>query len=264
MGLVAFPPSGILTGSWEKQSYGGGRTNAAPPMTDLVHWYDFADTTTLWQDEAMTTPAVADEDEINVIQDKGIWAHNLSTESATDPEVDLTFTNRPTGLFNAQTLGGIDTDFPMPQPGDVYTTCAVAASEAIEQAQYITYWHSIPRHGLRTSATDETTTTLDAGAVSTANYVADQVVGIMQRNNSGDITVYNSLDGGAGFDFTDATYAISAETANLRVGGYNEDGLFDDWVGNIMEVMWWNRALSDNEVDQLKAYLRQKWSMTWD
>lgn len=242
---------------------GGSRSSTPPVFNEVIHWYDFADLTTLWQDEAMTIPAVADEDEINVIHDKGLWTHDLSTELTTDPEVDLLTYGRPTGVFNAQTLGGIDTDFPSPRPGDTYTYVAVAASTAATQEQYIHYWFSIPRHGLRTTPTDEVTTTLDASAVSTANYALGQPLGILARNDSGNISILNSLDGGDGYDFTNDTYGISAGTANFRIGGYNESGLGEFWVGNIMELIWWNRALTDSEVADVKEYLNNKWSMSW-
>ena len=79
---------------------GGIAAHRTPPgFEGVVHWYDFSDPATLWQDEGRTVPAVADEDEIVAISDKGYGGDHLYSGAATDPEVDTLTYSRTTAHF---------------------------------------------------------------------------------------------------------------------------------------------------------------------
>lgn len=253
----------ILTQSWESQGFGGNAQQRQPPaMQGIVHWYDFSDLTTTWQDEASTIQAVSHEDEIVTITDKGYGGDKLYSGAATDPEVDLTTHIRPSALFLNQTLnadtavnGGIEKGLLAP-----WSVMVIAATEQTGTTQYITYWDGIAWNSMLLTAGD---VIQGHGAESTGTVTGDTVFAAISNwtDSDNEVTYYYNLDAGS-IDETNPDPVI-ADNATMRIGATTAAASVEDFGGNIMEIIWWDHSLSAGEIDLAQQYAATKWGVTW-
>jgi hypothetical protein len=247
----------ILRRGWESSgSFGGTMTTPLPGQNNIVHWYDFSDLTTTWQDEAMTSQAVAHEDEIDTIADKGYGGDNLTSGAATDPEVDLTTHIRPSAQFLNQSLNAtIEAGIQAP-----WTHMAIAATEQTGNTQYITYWSSAAWVATYLDTSDKLNT--HSSGVESAAVAADTAVAALAVwDNGTDVTIHYSPDAATSADENPNGTVAASQT--MRIGASSAAAATEDFGGNIMEVIWWDYQLNASEIEQAKAYATQKWGVIW-
>lgn len=242
-----------------KASRGGGVVPAVAGVTgSLVAWYDFSDISTLFQDNALTSPVTANGQQIKGVVDKSSHGNNLNASSSTGP---------------AYTTGAIN--------GRAAADYVAATPNWLGRATFVQETLAQPGTEILVVKTDLTPTfsqitdAFNGGAnrwsvdwsAATASWYAgtNQSFGTVSTTNP-QITVagYNGasskawLDGGTG---TVANVGAGGKQG-LRLG-IEDAGSSNPFDGRYCEYILYNRSLTLTEINAIGSYLSTKWGATW-
>lgn len=249
----------------------GNQAAAAAPftpadITGLVLWLDAQDTATLYQDSAKTTPAAADNDPIGAWADKsGNGKDATQASTANKPTLKLAVQNsRPVLRFDGGDYLSADalaSGFAISNPP--ITMGIVANVSNTESYRALVLFgadgSSYSLIGLYASNTAKWRCVARGPTVreivgGTANATYSIVVG-RSSGTVGQLFV-NGAQVGADTDFT-ANPALT----NFKVGVWKYSASQDYHMGDIAEIVIYNRALSMAERGALESYLAAKWGI---
>ena len=265
--VLAPPKSKLLT---KKTVLGdrGSKRGGMPPSSELLppgsplHWFDFNDTTTTFQDTAGTTPATASGESVARINNKGSASDNLiqATGSA-QPKLSNTFTGVLVGSFDGGDYLAATIANGLGEGAGGWSAAYVAAHSTGASGDCPWSWE----------------TTLGMAATGGAGEIV-----IMYSGNSGQVTVGTTtadvLFSGAWVERTnntqqmycnlDASIASQSNTSdgpadskNLIIGGKTTST--PDMLGYVAELVIWNTELTAGDIADWQTYTNSKYGITW-
>jgi hypothetical protein len=231
---------------------------AAVLIADMQLWLDGSDASTLFQDDAGTTPAVSDADPVGYIADKsGNARHVTQATAGNKPQLKL-------AIQNSRSVLRFATDDFMSIPAFNFTTmtCFIVNRYASGNSRMISF------------------------ALNTGNdYGSVEAVAISHRElvkNSTDLYILGAFPS-VGFNITRADFgggnaryfrngvSVGTDTytnqteVNPQLGrlGCGRDAGANAFflTGDIAEVMFFSRLLSDAESTVVRDYLNAKWAV---
>ena len=252
--LIAMRP-GMLSPRYE--AFGGGGEKTIPPyVSNLLHWHDFSDTTTMFSDTGGLLPCT-DTDAILVMTNKGYDQGYLLTASATapnNPVLDTETNSVTSGYFDEACLcieaGVVAAERPR-------TWATVFSATDAEATGYVQV------HGFTANSLILAADVLSvAGTQNGTTPVTDNTVvaTIVRQDADQDREAYFSTDTG---DVEDTGQAVDPDgLTDLHIGALNPAGIAA-LTGNIYESLIWDRRLSISEIEKVKNYIANKWGVTW-
>ncbi len=245
-------------------------TNALPAPENIVHRFDFSDTSTLWRDAAGTLPVTASGDAILRVDNKGFDGTALlqSNGSSLAP----IWTN-DTGAINGLGVGdfslstvrvsAIIADSQGADLGD-YTCLFVAVTDNFSGADIGFGWGStFSELGTRFFA--ETAFHALVNGVTfnacTASVPASGVVYAVMMDNDGNDNqeVRYSFDAGAS---TGTATSGGPQDGTVFAVGTDPTGA-NGHDGRIAELIVWTPSLTSAERDALEVYVTDRWGIAW-
>lgn len=226
---------------------------APTDISGLKLWVDASDTATLWADTAGTTPATSG---VGRWSDKSGMGNHLTQSSATSRPTTGT---RTVNSLNALDFDGSDDYIDAPSSLYSITTnsntfffvCARDSSSGrMSYLRSSNFCELYSDSSLKLTAAHDTifAYTTVAGSPDTNTHVAGFI-----RNGA---SVQSFKDG----PLATATTAANVTVSKIRFGA--EDASTFLFNGRILEILWYNRALSTSEINQIGNYL-ERWGTTW-
>lgn len=268
-GLVNFNSmAGWIGGNVPRRRKGGG---FSPLSLSPYAWWDWSDTSTLFQDTAATTPAIAEDDPIGRVNDKSGNARNATQGTAG---------SRPTlklAVQNGLSVGRFD------GTADYLSAAAVAAMFDGEDRPY-----TVLAMASRTTVVG-TQDLCSASTSAIAPYSVSEAVNatlrIRVRDNASSqklVVSGNVLDtavhtwgyvntGTVGNVYLDGVLVTSGSTDTdvgtktqtfFSIGALDRTGAVapgEFWPGDIGELLVFDRALSAGDLALMQTYLKNKW-----
>lgn len=252
-----------------------GRRKAFVPtdLSNLGLWFDADDPATLFQDAAMTTPAVADNDPVGAWLDKsGNSRHGTQPTAGNRPLLDLSVSNgRPAPLFvNASihhlilsNASGIITS--SDNPFTIFAVFTKTTNNTIDEILSMSRSDlNTPFWILRTINTGVLSWTMrgDGNNEDTANggtpTTAIQLFTV--RSNGSQVSSWHNGTSAVSGNVVNAG-AVTLNQASIGVslprGASAISGAFD---GHICEIILYLSSLSDTNMNQVERYLSYKWN----
>jgi len=253
---------GILTSAPQggAPSAAAGSSGALPNETDIILWYDYTDTTTLWQNIGQTTQADGHGDTIQVCNNKGSLGSTYQIQNNTFPltldTTSETWTSTD-GVIGNNHKSSLGADIVMPITCfHVYTVSDVAtlgiSAQIGNDAYYQTrtnknaptqiYVGNTPRNG-----------TLDVPHNTWSAH-------ILTHRAAGTVEMWNNVDAAS---VTASEPASNWPSTQQVIVGANTSGNTNAHVGKIAEWIVYEIDDSGTLVDDLKAYATTKYGITW-
>ncbi len=245
-------------------------TSLLPQSENIVHRFDFSDTSTLWRDTAGTLPVSASGDAILRVDNKGFDGTALlqSNGSGLAPTWNSStggLNGLGVGNFNAGAVrvSAIIADSQGADLGD-YTALVIAITDGFSGADFSFGWGSnFSELGTRVFAETAFHALVNGAQFSacTASVPASGVAYAVMMDNDGNDNqeVRYSFDAGA-------------STATASSGGPQDGTVFavgstpagdNAHDGRIAEVIVWTPALTSAERDAAEVYVTDRWGITW-
>jgi hypothetical protein len=233
---------------------GGG----LPNEDDIIMWYDFGDTTTMWQEIARTNPSDAHGDDIVVIEDKGSRGYDL--QNNTFPLV-LDLTSETWGSTNGVigNVGRASMVATVPMPVTVFQVLTVSdiatlgiATQIGNDAYYQTRTNKNQAHQIYTGNTPIN------GTLDVPHHTWYASIMVLRTNSTQE--VWNSVDAASA---TGARPSTTWPTTAQVIMGANTSGNSNAHVGKIAECIFYEIDDSGSIVADLKAYAETKYGITW-
>lgn len=250
-GLYAVPTAGTLTVSY-----------AATPMrvvipSGLYAHYDFSDVSTLYSDVALKGRVAATGAAIGSVADKSGNGHDLTRGGASGTEPTYTtavINNLSIARFDgtADYLKTIATDLTVAQP---FTIAAVLSRSSTATTDVYVAGSVTEFQG---TATASQQVQMDAGtALSTGTLATTAGIAVGYANGASSKVYWNggAGTGGAGGAGNLTTASLLYVGSNATPGNYH--------VGDIGEVLIFDKLLNVGDINQVGTYLSRKWGLAW-
>lgn len=236
-----------------------------PALANLIHWYDFDDLTTLFQDLAGSTPVTTPGQFIRRVNDKGTVGTDLTDTSAGtfrspfweisggtgeyDPKTGfnkvLSGTEVPGLAGSERSFGWVANRNQAGASGTAYVSAWQNLGLTIGQFDSNIYQGWSSSQGLNTAVVPKA---ILLGALLTHALPSAQQLRISHL--SGFVSLVNAI-------FTNPT-----ANQDLSVGALNA-GSGNNWEGIIKAVFYWDKALSAAETASFKAFTTGKYGVVW-
>ncbi len=250
---------------------GGGASSASGPpagppnLAELVHWYDFDDLSTLWQDLAGTIPITTIGQSIQRVDDKGLFATDLIDASAGQFRSPFWGFSNGTGEYSSP-------------PGGFNKVLSSQVSPGIGGLERTLAW-VVDRDDADTGTVYPSAWNLNAG-VAIDQFSGNNLQGFSNSVGVNGLFVSRALLGSifihrfpssmelydsehAGFlSAVNAVFTEPIANRDLSVGALTT-GSGNDWRGIIKSVFYWNGALSIADIDIFKAFTTGKYGLAW-
>lgn len=261
------PALGRLRGLWMN----GIISDFSPLQLSPVLWLDSSDSTTVFTDSGLTTPATVDGDSIGGWKDKSGNGRHFTQSSGTNrPTYKTAIRNgkaviRFDGVNDRLTLGS-DTGFPS---GDMSVLAVCKCDRTFGSGSY----SNVLVYGVASSYP------ADIGKkvyflFGTDAFLGANGVGFSQYGDScgtaGQVSAWKAFHAcRTGSDYaiqvngvTQATKTMTTNTVlggSVAVGSDTSPGSY--FLGDIAEILLFSRALGSNEIATLQSYFASKWSL---
>ena len=241
-------------------------TSILPQSENIVHHFDFSDTSTLWRDEAGTLPVTASGDSILRVDNKGFDGTSLTQSASVSAPTWNSSTAGINGLgvgnFTVTTVN-VSATIADSQGADLgdYSALIVATTETYAGARYAFGWGS----AFGELSVRMFNSTL--GALMNNFTHSASVIPVFEE----EYAVLMNNDGAASQEVrfsVDADHATGATTSegpqdgtNFVIGTAVEGTNAHD--GLIAEIIVWTPSLTAAERDAAEAYVTDRWGITW-
>lgn len=236
----------------------GSASFSPTDISGLVAWYDFSDITTLFQDSARTTPVTADADRIGGVTDKSGSARHLGQGTAS---------KRPTyktAIQNSKSIGRFDgSDDVLTFTTETLTAFTLLVVSKKTSTSYgVMEWRTAGQAGFayasETAGTWRSNLTISSAA-------ADEVSNT--KNNAAAEAVPTAFH----LDIWDSAPTLRVNGASATTaaggGGWGARGggqvgrFYNNFNGDIGEILVYNSALSAANKQTLETYINTKWAV---
>jgi len=250
---------------------GGGASSASGPPTvppllaELIHWYDFDDLSTLWQDLAGTIPITTPGQSIQRIDDKGLFNTELIDASAGQFRSPFWQITGGTGEYSSPPGGFNKVLSSQVSPGiaglERSLAFVVDRDNADSGTVYPTAWNLNSGMAVDQFSNNQLQAWSSGGGVN-GNFISRSLLGvILVHRFTNFMEIYDSEH--AGFlQAANASFAEPIANRDLSVGALTT-GSGNDWRGTIKEVLYWRGALSVADIDIYKAFTDNKYGVVW-
>jgi hypothetical protein len=237
-----------------------------PALANLVHWYDFDDLTTLWQDIAGTIPVTTPGDPLARVDDKGTFGTDLTDESVGQFRTPFWGFTGGTGEYDSPPGGFNKVLSSQVSPGLGGSTRSMAWVVDREDSDTGTVYPSAWQ-GIFGFAMDQASSGVIQG-FSNATGISGPIVSkalqgalMLQKSASPQLELYhNEL---VGFlSAVNAVFTNPIANQDLSVGALSA-GSGNDWRGTIKAVFYWDKALTAQEIQAFKDFTNFKYGITW-
>ena len=248
--------SGTVGRLYNRVARGAEVTEFSPlDIADCILWADFADITTLYQDDALTVPVTADGNAIGGIMDKSTANnHHIQANTALRPVYKA-------GVWNGLSVSRHDGDILRREQSlspTSFTVFSVSLSASTgDRTIYSWEATNLIRHQIATNfllRMRSSTGTMRQFSISTG--VLSKAILTTRWNGSSFEGWRNNISGGAALTDT-GTLTLT----NSRIGGEASDQATFAYIGDVGEVLFYNRALTEDERGAVQTYLNAKWAV---
>lgn len=228
----------------------GGAAFSPASIAGLVAWYDFSDLTTLFQDDARTTPVTSDGDPIGGVTDKSGNGYHLSRSTASEKPTYKT--NSQNGKSVARYDGSDDTllngSVPLAQP-----TTIIFVAKQITWTGEDRIYDAGEVNTVMAKQTGASPIISVNGIASVTPAVGTTFALTVQYNGAAS---YAQLNGDAKQTGNTSVASTGISIASNKAAGYEDYSNID-----VMEWLIYSDAVSDANVALLLTYLNTKWSV---
>lgn len=236
-----------------------------PQQSSILHWFDFTDNSTTWQDTSATTPANANGESIARVDNKGSASDNpIQATGAAQPTLSNNY-NGDFGLLVAQFDGGDTLEVTIAsglgEDAGGYSWAYVASHAATTVSDWVLGWESTLGLAAQGGGDDVVTMyTGGSGQFNTNTLTADEIFATAWVERTDDTQqMYMNLD--ASISSQANASNGPADSQDLVIGGINSGNASMD--GYIAEIVIWNTELVAADITEWQNYTASKYGVTW-
>ena len=228
-------------------------------------WWDFSDTANMHKTSAGGNPVTADNDLCGLVNDKSGNGRNVTVVDANRPTYKTGVQNSKGALLFGSGAASKNLSTAVTFTGaDMSMVAAIKSPATITGGTtygFLSEHHttnggnslSISSAGVFASRTNPTDVTITGATPTTSTAY---IVGMTAKNSATQRTLFvNALT-----TVTNGT-AVTATDQILRIGTLSVNQTTNFWTGHILEVLYFNSALSDVNMAAVIAWLNTKWGV---
>ncbi len=236
-----------------------------PALAELIHWYDFDDLSTLWQDIAGTIPVTTPGQSLPRVDDKGTFGTDLTDESAGQFRTPMWGFSNGTGEYDSP-VGGFN------------KVLSSQVSPGISGSELTMAWVADRDDG--DTGTANVATWMSVQGIQLDQFSGNNLQGFTNGIGVNGLFVTRALLGAmfihrfpSAMELRDSQHsgflsAVNAVFTNpianqdLSVGAESA-GSGAEWRGIIKAVFIWNKALTTQEIQDFKDFTTAKFGLAW-
>ena len=238
-------------------------TFAPTLLAGLWAWYDASDISSLYQDSGRTTPVVTDGDPVGAASDKSGSARHMLQAGASTLKPTYT-TNVQNGLASLSFDGGDYLDLVgTPSTSAVTILGAARTSATVNVQRGLVATRSSTAAGVRVFILtgNGMSTNIYDGTTSTSNNDATAIAATTPFAFGMRVTSAGALDLIRNGVITTDTHALTMAHQAVSLGRSTTNQTTNLLNGHLLEVIMYNRALTNDEITQVSTYLNTKWAV---
>lgn len=263
MGMMIFRPGQrlVIPGVQVFQPMVTSAAAFAPSdLANLWAWWDVSTLSTLYTDNAGTTPVTTSGDPIGYIADRSENSRYIRQVGSVTTRPTYT-TGVQNGLPAALFDGGDYLEMATAFVSQSTIIMAIRRSATVGATQgIIGNYHSTNTDGVQLSFQSSNVARAGIGTPFTGNSSAASVAANTAAIVGGRFSV-TAVDVVLNSVIKTGSHSSSSSTSTLRLGTFFTNAFSQPYNGYVGEVCIYNRALSDSEIGQLQTYLNTKWSV---